>query len=104
MSKDLMCEFDGYATPKCLINERGEYSQCGDICTGNCDECQLQKVFDKLAAYEAKERGEVVSVSVEPDEPKTHHNLRLSVEFKEPISFDEAKERIFNAINPVLKG
>ena len=64
----------------------------------------MQKVFDKLAVYEAKEQNKVSNVSVEPDEPKTHHNLRLSVEFKEPISFDEAKERIFNAINPVLKG
>lgn len=104
MSENLIIRFDDMNVPKALMKD-GDCVCCDEFCNSvdSCTDCPLQKIFDKLAAYEAKERNDVENVTVEPDEPKTKHSLRLTVEFNDPISFDEAKQLISNAIN-TLKG
>lgn len=46
-----MCTFDD----KGKIKGEGDCASCGGGCDGFCGECEIQKAFDRLAAYEDTE-------------------------------------------------
>lgn len=62
----LMCKFDGQNVPRGMCGfdresdtEPDDCDDCEETCRqhdGNCDKCPIQRVFDKCAEYEERER------------------------------------------------
>ena len=104
---------DGMNAPKALIDGDG-CDRCDTLCDGECWKCSLQKIYDRLAEYEAIgtveefERlsegvDEVTSVSINPGEMRTTFDFGLTINFKNPISYREAQKKVQSALNSLLK-
>ena len=104
---------DGMNAPKALIDGDG-CDRCDTLCDGECWKCSLQKIYDRLAEYEAigtveeferlsKGGDEVTSVSINPGEMRTTFDFGLTINFKNPISYREAQEKVQSALNSLLK-
>ena len=104
---------DGMNAPKTLIDGDG-CDRCDTLCDGECWKCPLKKICDRLAEYEANGRveeverlsegvDEVTSVSINPGEMRTTFDFGLTINFKNPISYREAQEKVQSALNSLLK-
>lgn len=74
----------------------------------------MQKIYDRLAEYEeigtveeferlSEGVDEVTSVSINPGEMRTTFDFGLTINFKNPISYREAQEKVQSALNSLLK-